>query len=146
MVYSVCSGVSPNLQALNSVPMTEGLWKNCLNALRQICGDRAILPTTHVLSRGLIKRGNASLTPHDANYWEAHYKRRAVRVRRLQTSPASEPEFMKVHSYYVCVIVGHALTYCKEILSRGRALEEIESPEHHLCTGRDDRPVSSCLR
>jgi len=81
---------------LNSIPPTEGLWENCLNALRQICGDRAILPTTHVLSRRMIKRGNASMTVHDTDScWEAQYKRRAIRVRGLQIPPAYDRAFAK---------------------------------------------------
>lgn len=95
--------VSPALQALNSIPTTDKLWTSCLNALLQICGDRALLPTTRVLSRGLIKRGNASI-PHDiGDCWKAQYKRRAVRVRSLQISPTSDQAFMKVLSYYMTV-------------------------------------------
>ena len=142
----MCPEVSPILQALNSIPTTEKLWTDCLNALQQICGDRAILPTTHVLSRGQIERGKTSITTHDTeDCWEAQYKRRAVRARSLQMSSVSEQAFMKVLSYYACVI-GHALIGCEEILPRGRALEEIKSPERYLGTGRDDGSMPSRLR
>ena len=98
------------LKALDSIPTTDELWTSCLSALRQICEDRAILPTTHVLSSGLIKRGNASLTIHGAERCsEAQYRRRAVRVRSLQKPPASDQMLMKVISYYLTVI-GSPLT------------------------------------
>ena len=146
-IHSKRPGVSPTLQALNSIPATEKLWTNCLNALQQICGDRAILPTAHVLSRGLVKRGKASITPHDTEgFWGAKYKRRVVCVRSLQMPPASEQAFMKVPFLLVCVIARHALIGCEEILPRGRTLEEAESPEHYLGTRRDDGAVPGCLR
>lgn len=76
--------------------------------------------------------------------WDAQYKRRAVRVRRIRIPPASDQAFVKVVSYYVFVI-GQALTCYEEILPRGRTLEEIGSPEYQLGSGRDDGPVPSRL-
>lgn len=59
-----------------------------MDALRQICGDRAILPTTHVLARGLIKKGKTPLatvvTNNVDDLWEAQYKRRMVHIRVLR--------------------------------------------------------------
>lgn len=46
----------------------------------------------------------------------------------------------------MCLIAGHALIGCEEILPRGRTLEETESPKHYLSTRRDDGPVSGRLR
>lgn len=143
-VHSRRSGVSSAPQVLDSIPTTERLWTSCLDALRQICGDQAILPTTHVLSRGLIKRRNASMTTNDIDdCWEAQYKRRAVRVRRLR--PPSDQVFMKV-LHYCMSVMGCALTSRVEILSRGCALEEVESPERYFGPRRDDGSVPSRLR
>ena len=140
------SGVSSVLKALNLIPTTEKLWIRCLDALRQICGDRAILPTTHVLSRGLIKRGSVSLPIRDTdNCWEAQYKRKAVRVRSIQISPASETALIKVLSYYPSVM-HHALTSYQEALPRGCNLEETQSSEHRVGLGCDDGPVPSRVR
>jgi len=140
------SGVSSAPKALNLIPTTDKLWTSCLNALRQICGDRAILPTTHVLSRGLIKRGNTSPAIHDADScWEAQYKRRAVRVRSLQMSPDSDTALIKVPSYYPSVM-RCALTSHEEALPRGRTLEETQPPKYCLGLGRDDGPVPSRVR
>lgn len=82
---------------MNSIPTTDGLWTSCLNALRQICGDQATLPTTHILSHTSIERGNNPIAVHDTDsFWEAQYKRRAVRVRSLQAPLASERALRKV--------------------------------------------------
>jgi len=82
-------------KTLNSIPTTDKLWKNCLNALQQVCGDRATLPTAYVLSRGLVKREKASI-PHDTeDFWKAQCKRRAVRVRSLQMPCVSDQAFVK---------------------------------------------------
>lgn len=132
------------LKALDLIPTTDELWTSCLSALRQICGDRTILPTTHVLSRGLIKRGNVSMAiGGTGSCSEAQYKRRAVRVRSLQMPPASAQVLIKVVSYYLTVIPDPPLTDCEEVLLRGRTLEKVQSPERCLGLGRDGRPVPS---
>jgi len=70
-------------KTLDAIPASDELWRECLDALRQICGDQAILPSTYVLARGLVKDGKTSLTTAD-NLWEAQYKRKTVRIRVLR--------------------------------------------------------------
>jgi len=133
-------------KALNLIPTTEKLWTSCLSALRQICGDRTILPTTHVLSKGLIKRRKAFMNIHDIDTcWEAQYKRTAVRVRSIQMSPASERALLKVRSYHPSVM-WYSLTSYEEILPRGRTLEETRPSKPCLGLGCDDGPVPSRIR
>ena len=78
------------------IPASDKLWGECLGALRQICGDRAVLPTAHVLTSGLIKQGKASLATNDTDdFQEAQYKRRAVRIRVLRMSSIADQDSMK---------------------------------------------------
>lgn len=83
-------------KTLNWRQPTEKLWASCFIALRQLCGDRAILPTTYVLSRKMIKRGKASgINRSPGHYWEAQYKRKTVHVRSLRVSQASDQTIKK---------------------------------------------------
>jgi hypothetical protein len=40
-------------QALEDIPVTDGLFRRCLRRLRQICGHHNILPSSHIVSAGL---------------------------------------------------------------------------------------------
>jgi hypothetical protein len=90
-----------------------------------MCGDQAILPTTHVLSRGLIKRGKVSATIHETdNCRQAQYKRRPVRVRSLQMAGKT---LIKVPSYYPCV-TGQALTSVKKFCHEAALWKRLDHP------------------
>lgn len=83
-------------QALDAIPTSDRLWGECLSALRQICGDRGILPTTHVLARGLIKKGNGFLSTQDVDHLrDARYKRRIVHIRTLRIPSIADQDLVK---------------------------------------------------
>ena len=79
-----------------------------MGALRQIYGNRAILPTTHVLARGLINEGKISFAANDVDdLWEAQYKQRTVRIGALRISSIADQDSVeKAISRHNSICVG----------------------------------------
>ena len=87
-------------QALDAIPTTESLARECLNKLQAICSHYETLPSSHIVDSGEITRaGDHPITLGGiADVWEGTYRGEKVSVKFLRVCMKNHQAVKKVCS------------------------------------------------
>ena len=86
-------------QALNTIPTTDDVFRQCLRKLRAICSCHATLPSSHLVSGDLAKLGDHPIFAGGfADVWEGTLGGRRVGVKVLRVSMNEYDSIKKVRA------------------------------------------------
>lgn len=93
----LCPAMWYALQALDTIPTTNYVARECLRKLQATCGHHAILPSSYIISDGIARVGDEPIDHGDiTDGWEGTYHRNKVSIRCLRVPPNDIPAFAKV--------------------------------------------------
>ena len=135
-------------QALDAIPATENVARECLDKLQAICSDNAILPSSYIVSGQIARVGNHPITLGGiADVWGGTYRDDEVSIRSLRVCMKDYQAIKKVR-----ILCGAPLSRLLKdtaglavIPQRGRHVGAVKTSEHrpfHWCY---DRPSANHL-
>lgn len=84
-------------QALNAIPATDGVARECLHKLQTICGLHAALPSSYLISDGIARVGSAPVILGGvADVWEGTYRGGEVSIKSLRARTRNQRTLKKV--------------------------------------------------
>jgi len=85
------------LQAISAIPTTDEASWQWLHKLQAICGDHATLPSSYIISHGLVRVGDHPIASGgSADVWEGTHGDRRVCVKVLRISVNDGQSLAKV--------------------------------------------------
>lgn len=100
------------LQALNAIPITDDVARECLHKLQTICSHHVALPSSYVISNGIARVGSAPVTLGGAaDVWEGTYHGEKVSIKSLRVRTRNQRTLKKVR-----VRCGYVIAWTSERL------------------------------
>lgn len=97
---------------LDTAKLDKDLFRKCLRALRKICGSTGLLPTSHMLTKGLTKLGGVPVASGGfADVWLGDYSDIPVAIKALRIYRDDDQQILKQ-------------TFCREVVIWKRLLDE----------------------
>jgi len=92
------------LQALDTIPTTDDVYRQCLHKLQTICGHHMILPSSHNVSGDLARVGDypISVDGGTSDVWEGTYGGRKVCIKCPRVSEEDLHAVTQVRIRYLC--------------------------------------------
>ena len=99
------------LQALGIIPVTEDVSRRCLHKLQAICSDSGILPSSHIVSGGLVRVGDYPVASTNlSDVWEGTLKGAKVCIKHPRITIKDRQHIEKVSDRHWHT-VSYLLTY-----------------------------------
>ena len=87
------------LQALGIIPVTEDVSRRCLHKLQAICSDSGILPSSHIVSGGLVRVGDYPVASTNlSDVWEGTHGSAKVCIKSPRITIKDRHDIEKVSS------------------------------------------------
>lgn len=137
------------LQALNTIPTSDDVFRQCLRKLRAICGHHTTLPTSHIIRGDLAKTGEIAIAFGGfADVWQGAHDGRRVCIKVLRVSLNNSESLTKVrvplrHIFFLLTEdrpVGAVV-----VLQRGRRVETIKTPKRRPFPWRYEQAFTVCV-
>ena len=89
------------LQAIDAIPANPNISRGCLYKLQEICGHRSTLPSSYVVSDGIVRTGRGPVAVGAiADVWEGTYRRNKVSIKCFKIPPGDDQTLKKVRVRY----------------------------------------------
>ena len=88
-------------QIISAIPADDDLFRQCLHKLQAICGHRATLPSSYIISGEFARVGDGPIASGDtADIWEGTYCGEKVAIRSLKVTLSDDRTLDKVRTWY----------------------------------------------
>ena len=89
------------LQALGTIPVTEDISRRCLHKLQAICSDSRILPSSYVISGGLVRVGDYPIASTNlSDVWEGTHNTTKVCIKNARITIRDRQDIERVGNRY----------------------------------------------
>jgi len=137
------------LQALNVVPTTDDVFRQCLHKLQAICGHHMTLPSSHNVSGDLARVGGypISVDGGTADVWEGTHggKKVCIKCPRVCMEDLRTVTQVRIQHRCISLIYSRKPACAVVVPQRGRHMEKVKTPERrpfHWCY---ERPFAICF-
>jgi len=131
LVFSPVPNQAP--QALNTIPTSDDVFRQCLRKLRAICGYHTTLPTSHVIRGDLARTGESAIAFGGfADVWQGTHDGRRVCIKVFRVSLNDRESLTKVRVPLQPIFLGSLFTEDRPvgaivILQRGHRVETVKT-------------------
>ena len=120
-------------QALGIIPVTEDVSRRCLHKLQAICSHSLVLPSSYIISGGLVRVGDYPVASTNlSDVWEGMHSSAKVCIKYPRITIKDRKDIEKVSSRYWHT-VSYLLKYTLRpivILQGSNRVEKIETSEY----------------
>ena len=89
------------LQALSAISTNDKVSRQCLRKLQAICGHRAVLPSSYIISNEVTRVGDGPIALGPiADVWEGDHRGKRVSIKSLRVSLDDDETLKKVRVPY----------------------------------------------
>ena len=129
--------------------MTEDVSRRCLHKLQAICSHSGILPSSHIISGGLVKVGDYPVASTNlSDVWEGTHGSTRVCIKYPRITIRDRQDIEKVKNRYSHT-VSYLLKYtcrCIGVLQGSGRMEKVEASEYRSVYRRHTRSFAICVR
>ena len=135
------------LQALGIVPVTEDVSRRCLNKLQALCSHHGVLPSSHIISGGLVKAGDCAIAATNlSDVWEGTFNGAKVCIKSPRITLRDRQEIEKVSNRHTDSYLLKYTCWCVGILQGGDHVEKLEASKYRSLHRRHARSLTICVR
>ena len=134
------------LQTLGNISTDDDLSRQCLHKLQAICGHRATLPSSYIISGEITRSDDHPIALcGTVGVWEGTYRGKKVSIKTLRAPLTDNETLKKVRIPCSTLHRVHSRTPADlaVILQRGCRVEKVKAPEHRPFHRRCNKPFAN---
>ena len=137
------------LQVLEVIPVTEDISGRCLRELQAICSHHGILPSSHIISGGLIRVGDYPVTSGGfSDVWEGTHNSIKVCIKCPKITTMNRQDIERVGNCRWHTVSDLLMYTCRciDVLQGSSRMEKVETSEYRSLYRRYTGSFAICVR